>query len=92
MKMSMNVEFKPTVRVVVGVLKEWIDEHNIVVTSDDGESEYDFDLGGFEIETNKSTEGHIEEGEDDLCVGDTVMVTVVEHLVVLKRAKKTKEK
>ncbi len=80
----MQVDFRPKVSIIVGVLDRWIDEHNILVVDEDGE-ERDFDLGGFEIETDKSTEGHIEEDEDDLKVGDTVMVTTVTHLVVLKR-------
>ena len=82
--MSACVEFRPTVQVVVGVIKKWIDEHNVLITSDDGESEYDFDLGGFEIEADE-TNYHIEESEDDLHVGDTVMVVTTRHLVVLSK-------
>jgi hypothetical protein len=87
----MLLSFRPNVRVVVGVLESWIDEHNIYIVDEDGDGIADFDLGGFDIERGRKLEGHIEECEDDLRVGDTVMVTVVEHLVVLKRAKKTKK-
>lgn len=81
--MSVSVEFRPKVQIVVGTVKGWIDEHNILITNEDGE-EYDFDLGGFEIEADE-TEGHVEEGEDDLHVGDTVMVVITNHLVVMKK-------
>jgi hypothetical protein len=66
-----------------GTVIQWVDEHNIVVRSDDG-FESDYDLGGYQIYKDGETRFHLEESEDALKLGDRVRVTTVRHVEVLR--------
>lgn len=78
----MKAKIEP--EIVEGVVVEWVDEHNIVVKTDD-DFEQDYDLGGFKIFKDGETHWHLEEEEDALKVGDRVRITIVNHVEVLTK-------